>query len=267
MTELKTSAFLSCGFGDFLAIVTWLTEEERHSIRTIYWATRARELCQPYTWCFFPNVDKQIAVCDSFSTKEKWDRKEGRFCYRYIEEAFEDNLAFNHPHSDISDFGAVPISKEVRDGKRTEWNSPIFWMNVLKLKVTSSYYIIHPFSENFITERRDLGEEDWKAILDKLYKEQRIGIIVNETNLDLIPRFVRNSQWILDATNTLSVFDCVELIRDAYGYIGIASCWSVVAGHLLSPENISIKSVMMEGNKKFYYPKLLPTQIKHPEVL
>ena len=84
---------------------------------------------------------------------------------------------------------------------------------------------------------RDLDAEDWKTCLGILEKRDLLGIVLlrERRPVPVHPR-------LLDWQGRTDICESVEVVKGAVGYLGIDSCWSVLAAKLFPASRMWIKS-------------------------
>lgn len=147
----------------------------------------------------------------------------------------------------------------------------------LVLKYTSNfnlpnkYYIIAPttswkaFSCSLCNKHHDLScpvnknirnftFDDWTNTIKFLEKNKIYGVVIG---IEDIPNEFKQCKYIVNLTNKTSLSDCILLCINSVGYIGIDTCFSVIASFYLKPDNMFIKCINSHGiiNKDIYFYK------------
>jgi len=228
---------LTCGLGDFIAIEPFLTNNEKNSVEEIYWATRARQ------WIIdacdlnyiFPNLKKQYVLYENWGTMDEYKKGIKPYCVR---NKLELEQLCSKKFDDIIDYSVPNIMQEVFNKKRLYIKSKIaLYKDKLEIKLPKKYFVIHPFSDNDPNPEREIIKiEELK--ISKFLKNNNIkGIIINKT----LRATNINIENTIDLTNKTTLRQSMEIVRRASGFIGAASCFSVLASKLFSKEKLFIK--------------------------
>jgi hypothetical protein len=232
---------LTCGLGDFLALCHFISPEERKSIRKIYWATPAMERVKKFVYIVFPNVKEEEILFDEFDSQMP-----------FFNSAAHVQIYLKKKLGNILDYSIYSLKVEMHHGLRSFHNLDEIYeekLSNISLDV-NSYVVIHPHSDNSMDPKRDLNGMECRELVDEIEEKGIYGVVINKSR----ESFPIKSERIVDLTNKLSVYDCIEVLKGAEGFIGCSSVWSVVASKLLS-DNIFIKThnVFKSGSKNFYY--------------
>jgi hypothetical protein len=84
---------------------------------------------------------------------------------------------------------------------------------------------------------RDLDNDEWDLILDRLEREQIQGLVVNAPNADPPPKH----PLITNLVGKMSIHESIALLCQAEGYWGIASCLAVLASQIFQKEQMWVK--------------------------
>lgn len=238
--ELPQEILLTCGIGDFIAMTSYLAENERKSVKTIYWATRARESLLQLVPFVFPNVKNHIIVRDKWGPAFSKD-----FCV-----TSGADLPGLMPS--IADWNIAAIVREARARKRVFHGSPLVRQQLCdigRLKLPASYFVAHPYSENARTWVRDLTETEWLRVYRRLQERGFPIVVVNKGGSPFAPLL-----GVIDLTDKLTLLEAIEVTKGASGFIGAASLFSVIAAQLLPKEELIIKgSRDLKDNFSWFY--------------
>lgn len=100
---------------------------------------------------------------------------------------------------------------------------------------------VHPYtSQNTagVRRQRDIEQDEWAAILDRLEARDTIGIVMDDRVDGPIPE----SSRLIDMRGTLTLPQAVEVLKRASGYVGIDSCFSLLAGELFGADDLLIRT-------------------------
>lgn len=88
--------------------------------------------------------------------------------------------------------------------------------------------------------KRVFVEIDWDNTLKILSKNNLKGVVVG---IEPLSEKYKNSPLLIDITCKTNILESFEILKNAIGYIGIDSCFSVIASKLFEKNNIFIKSI------------------------
>lgn len=257
MAEPIKNILLTCGVGDFLALICYMTEKERKSVETIYYATRARKLVQQLTPFVFPSLKEEIVIFEDFTTQDQINSDPlnpvllKNFCIRNIEELKEKKV--ESIPEDIADFSIEPLMKEISSGRRKFRRPDELISTPLSGRMVpgKKYCVIHPWSENQKQETRDLNFVECQKLSNFIQDQGMVGIVVNQSGF----YFPIEAPHIIDFTNELSFLQVLELVKSASMFAGCASFPSVMASKVLPMSEVFIKGneAIRIYNWKFYY--------------
>lgn len=268
--------FLSCGIGDFFGIVSFMTQEEKLSVTEIYWGTRQHNTLRQFIPIFFPNAINQIVLWDKFTLSEDLNKNPTNinlvrnFCVHSLDDLYKRfpiTQAFDRRQ--IVDYSVQPIAGDAVRGVRKYYGIPELKnrtiADVQHLPLPEKFVFIHPWSDNQRYPERDLSTQECSSITEYLDRNNLTGIVINKS----INRFPITSPRILDWTNKTNFIESVELLRRAYGFIGSASSFSVLASKLLSNDFLFIKAPISIVDKwwKFYYAPYKENQICYTSLM
>ncbi len=232
--ESPHSILLTGGVGDFLALESMMSHEERTAIHTICYATRQHISIRQLIELFpsFSNVKDHIVV---------WDDWSSFFCFLFKSEVLGKLTTVPEGVQSATDFGITRKFPEFNKEKRTYINSsPMMYKiaDVSKFNIVNNYICICPYSVNDKrSNERDFTNSDWSNVISYLTQSDQIGIILN-VGEDSVPK---NSK-LIDLSNMTTFAESIEILKGGKGYIGIDSALSVIAAKLFSQPNIHVKS-------------------------
>jgi len=231
---------LTCGIGDFVAMTSYLTENERTSVEVIHWATRARDSLMHLIPFIFPNVKTHIVVRDKWGPAFSKD-----FCIASRAEL--PSLA-----ASVVDWNIAALVREAKARKRKFYGSPLVarqLCNIGHLELPGRYFVVHPYSENARTPIRDLTDSEWRRVHCTLQARGFPIVIVNKGGIPFAPL-----AGVIDLTDKLTLIEAIEVTKGAAGFIGAASLFSVIASQLLPKEKLFVKgSGDLKNNFAWFY--------------
>ena len=221
------------GLGDFLAIDTFLTEEQKSKIKKIILATRAANFIKSLFNIknkYYPNL-KKIQILDfNFKNKPSFHSIETTRFYIRMNKLF---------WKDVYDGSISNIFSLIRKQKLKFQESSFLDLdiNIKKFSLPKKYITILPFSTNKVNDYRNFDEDDWKYLIHFLTLRKKIGVCIGIDNIN-IPR----DKYLLDLTKQTNTLESIEILKNSCGFIGIDSWLSVLAAKLFTKSNIYIKS-------------------------
>jgi len=232
------SILLTGGVGDVLAVESLMTDEERNAINCIYYATRAFKPCVELfeNLPSFPELKMQPILWKDFSKI---------FCF-HDKEQLADKLCAYQPNAlqqlarklmaPIEDYSIKKIFAE----DRAYTYSSFVKTNLASLKkfnLPADYFCICPYSNNDKRDlRRDYSSADWGQTLNILKRRGMYGVVIN-MGQETIPQ----DPYIINLSNKTNIREAVEVVKQAKGYIGIDTAFSVIAAKVFNPDDIIIK--------------------------
>lgn len=227
--EVPESILLTGGLGDVFALESFFPVEMRQVLHTIYYASPvAKEVSRLFS-CL-PNYPRLQNHIDLGATKTYYRKSE-------VEK----------------DFGKVPakdfsIASIFSDLKEYTGSSLLTYTLAEVRKPVEPYMLICPSSAWGQWSDRDFNEADWQTAITFLEQRQRLGLVVQHTN-HKVPH-----HRLLRLAEDMPIEKAVELCKGATGYMGIDTCWSVLAAKLWTC--LSVKSNQQGGAdtwKHVYY--------------
>jgi hypothetical protein len=243
------SVFITGGIGDVFAVESFLTDQERDSLTTIYYATNKRE---PIERLFrslksFPNLKNHINVWDNFSNF---------WCFYSLEDYLTRSQNLNNFKKNVEkskDLSIMTIFDQIKN-KNLKYNGSSFLKEKLvdidTFQLPENYIVLCPFSTDKRSKERDFNAEDWNQTLKFLEQKNIKGVVINSGN-DIVPK----NSYLIDLSNLTKIEEAVEIVKAAKGYLGIDSWLSVLAAKVFNSLSLQIKSVNSHclNNAAFYY--------------
>jgi hypothetical protein len=85
---------------------------------------------------------------------------------------------------------------------------------------------------------RDMGQEEWQAVIDRLEARNTIGVIVNPKGIEDVPQHDR----LVDLRGLTTMPQAIEVLKKASGFIGIDSCFAILAAQLFDHEDLIVRT-------------------------
>ncbi len=210
------------GIGDAIAIESMLMLEERSSIDTIYWATRAAAFLVPLFKHVY-NINHVVLPCE----KVYYSTEGVRADYELPAEVQDFSISRMFPEFSTRPFVLSSFAGVSADLSR--FNLPDRFVVVQHQT---------PLHTNSVQRAlRDLDQSEWTAILNRLEAENLSAVVVNSGDTDPPPEHPR----IINLVGQTSLVESVALLNQAEGYWGIASGLCVLASQLFDAEQLWVK--------------------------
>jgi hypothetical protein len=239
------SIFISGGIGDVFAVESFLTDEERAEISSIFYATIKKEPIQElFKSLSWPKLKNHVTAWDDFSNF---------WCFYTLAECAS-KVSKTGALSKIKqakDLSILTVFNEVKKGN-VKYNGSSFLnqkiARIKKFNLPSNYIVISPYSTDKRLAGRDFVEKDWDKCFEYLNYTKLNGVVINSGN-DFIP------SGVINLSNKTSVTEAVEILKSAKGYIGVDSWLSVLASKLFIQPYLQVKSVNKHcySNADCYY--------------
>lgn len=227
--------FLTGGIGDIFAVESFLTNQERERITTIYYATIKNKEIEELWKALpnYPNLQEHITVWNDFS--KFWCFSSMNDYLYYCKKIKIKPQIFFQNTTDLS----ISIVFGKINRKDIFYNNSSF----INHKLTdypclpNDYIVVCPYSSDKRLIGRDFDLKDWENCLKYLEDNKKIGVLLNKGN-EIVP--IHNN--IINLSNKTTITECVEILKKSKGYIGIDSSLSVLATKC-NFEVLKIKSI------------------------
>lgn len=191
------------------------------------------------------NFKNALAMCDDFSISVRFPEIK-----KYITE---------NGKNKINIYKKQKFSSSVLQGKLCD----ISYLNLPE----NYYFIAHNTVDTLINcivchklhklecpinkNKREFIEIDWLNTIEMLTKENTLGVVIG--TLDIPDEYKKNS-YLINMTGQTNIVQGFEVLKHAIGYIGIDTCYSIIASKIFPVERCIIKSVNInEYNWKEVY--------------
>jgi len=235
------------GLGDFIGAESFMTEQEKDSVKTVLWATRNR--LEIKAACdltdIFPNMTEERVLFDDFSDERPsrpWqpgDRFMNIGRKHELNTKCNLNLSQNELDS-ISDHsldGTLDcMFKGTRQFQTSRFATRRTHPDITKFYLPEKYVAIHPWSDAEINNR-EFNSFDWTLIFNYLEANNLIGVVVNKSQKSP-PRH----KLLIDLTNRTSIKETFAIISKAYSCILCASSLACYASKLFPKGRIFLKA-------------------------
>jgi hypothetical protein len=228
------SCFITGGIGDVLAVESFMTQQEKERLQTIFYATNKHEHIE---FLFkknksFKNLTNHVVVWDDFS--KFW--------------CFHSMLQYQHKSSSVNnkvfsfchDLSISKIFPEVKQGNLKYQGSSFIQQKLTEidhLELPKKYITILPYSTDKRQASRDFEEKDWNNVICCLEQNNIKGVVVNKGE-DKIP----DHELIINMSNKTKLDEAIEILKNSKGFLGIDSWLSVLASKIFNPPYIQVKS-------------------------
>lgn len=263
----SSSIFISGGIGDFIAVESFMTDEERSKINKIYYATHKKESIE--------SIVKSLPNMNHIKMHEViWDDFSKFWCFFSKEECINKMKSIGRTIPiDLELAEDFSISKKFKQFSEIEivYNeSSLLKYNladISKFILPEFYLVICPYSTDKRIKDRDFNSCDWNELINWIKKLGIQGVVLNYGQ-DFIPECPE----IINLSNNTTIQESIEILKKSIGYIGIDSSMSVVASKLFNKNILNIKSVndhCYKWSKCYYAPNtefnFLKKSIKSPD--
>ena len=240
-------ALFTGGLGDFIGAESFMTEEEKDSVKTVLWATRNKNEIKAACDLkdIFPNMEEERVLFDDFCDERPTRPWQPGDRFMNIGKKHELNTKCNLNLSQedldaISDHSLDATLDAMFSGKR-RFQTSRFVMNrthpdVSKFYLPERYVAIHPWSDAEMNNR-EFGTHDWPLIYDYLEANNLVGVVVNQS-IKSPPKHKR----IIDLTNKTTLKETFAIISNAYSCILCASSLACYASKIFPKGRIFLKA-------------------------
>lgn len=236
-TIWNSSIFLTGGLGDTITVESFLTNSQRESIETIYYATRQfeplKELINSSN--IFPKLKNNINL---------WKESNDFWCFFSIADFLKKEQGLNSKIklgiNNSKDLSILVLFKEIKD-KKIKYNNSSFLKkeicNVKNFKLPKEYIVVAPYSTDKRNKNRDFTQKDWEKSLNFCKKNNMKCVVINKGN-----GHVPQNRNVINLNNQTNVIEAIEILKQSSGYLGIDSWLSVLAAKLFDENFLQIKS-------------------------
>lgn len=120
----------------------------------------------------------------------------------------------------------------------------------------NSYEFIHaatPYNIPVVRNQRDMQLHEWHAVLQRLKDRETVGVVVNTNPDEPMP----DDPNLIDLRGKTNMPQAVEILKHATGYLGIDSCFAILASQLFAPDDLLIRTInphVVERCHEYYQP-------------
>lgn len=240
------SIVLTGGIGDVLTIDSHLTDEDRAKIQKIYWATKTRKFSRRLIDAakhYFPNLKKHVVA---------WDQFELFHCFGQANWLHKLTKEIPPGYDEAQDLSISLVFKKIISKELPFQGSCLLRnkiANIDRFKLPKEYLCIAPHTDN-CDGLRNFTLEEWANVLKWLIHTNQVGVGLG-TNFTA----PYEASCFINLVGKTTPEESIEVLKHAYGYIGIDSWLSILAAQLFEPNRLMIKSknVHLWINKAAYY--------------
>ncbi len=283
---------LTCGGGDFMALESWLHPQECMAVTHIYWATRARRLVEKLAKVAFPNLKQETIIFD------KWGEPgSDEFC---VESKEQLQKVTKIDLSDVQDWSISQFTRDGLEGRRQYFGSSFSkrtladtsWLRDTlsisdRFNLKKPYFVIHLESLNAPTPLRDISPKELVRVAYWLDRHDQKAIILGtgepriEMSSNSFHQFAKKQDVRLklsqskdslrcfqDLTGKTDIFEALEIARNACGFFGSSSIFSVMCSKVCPAHRMFVKghSTLRERFAWFYYAPLVGREIVYDKL-
>jgi hypothetical protein len=243
------------GLGDFLALESHMPRER---IRTIYYATRAEPLIRQLVAAGgFPALEREVSVYSDFG--DWWDASK---VFGFVDKAAVERAIGTRMNADpadprgsaqsafisvqlptaspAEDWSIVPTFPRMIRGElpfRGSWYLQNQIADIAHLGLPEEYIVVQAYSPNDGRLPRDFSDLDWQWLLSRLDRAGQTAVVLGKGG-GPVPEHPR----ILNLTDRTTVPESLEILKGAYGYIGIDSWLATPAAQLFDASRLLIRT-------------------------
>ena len=246
----KQSVLITGGIGDVIALESYMTDEERAGLESVYYASRAHKPVRALIEAMgdrFPSLKRHEVL---------WDDWTKMFCFYSKGEIPQKvhDLPDDWPRT--ADWSILNKFSEIQKRTRKYTGSGLVarsLADVSHLNLPAEFVAVVPYSDNDPNAKgRAFDFGDWSETLHFLHRRRLKGVV-----LAVGDRKIPDDPSLVDLTNKTTIVEAVEVLRLAKGYVGVDSCLSVVAAKLFD-DILVVKSRnphLYEWRSVYYAPK------------
>ena len=221
------------GLGDFLAVDSFFSKEQKSKIKKIILASRAANYIKTLfneKNHYYKNLKKVQILDYNFHKQPSFHGKEEAREKIKMSKSFWENVY----DGSISNIFKIIRAKKFRyqESSFLDYN-----ISIKKFNLPSNYILILPFSTNQVNDFRNFDDDDWKFIESYLRFNNKIGVCVGTEN-----KKIPDNKYLINLIKQTSTLESIEILKKSNGYIGIDSWISVLAPKLFNKNNVYIKS-------------------------
>lgn len=245
------SILITGGIGDVFTIESFMGEDHRACLETIYYATPQHD---PIVKAFkmlpnFPKLKNHVILWNDFSVFScfctKWE------VLKMIENEHKPMPADAKEIADWSISQVFPLIEKQKLRYRSSSFLRFPMADISQFNLKNPYVLIFPHSLNELPEGiRSFDDSDWTKTIKFLEQKDQQGVIVG-IGTQKVPEHPR----LVSLINKTTMPETIEILKYSAGYIGIDSCISVLASKLFSPPDLMIKCNNPHGirHAKIYF--------------
>lgn len=214
---------LTGGIGDAFTLEGMMTDDQRKTLETIYYACpAAKEISEVFQkFHNFPNLRSHIILPTHARTHYSQGSVEKMIGYKLPEEVQDWSIGVIFPQH------RKYVVSSLLTNKFADVEVP-----------NNPYVIIAPASSWGKWKDRNFSAQDWKQTIAFLEQHDLYGAVLMREVMS-IPKHPR----LLDYQGKTNILESVELLKAAQGYIGVDTCWSVPATKLFPVQRLRVKTV------------------------
>jgi hypothetical protein len=227
------SVLITGGIGDFWAVESMMAPETREQLTEVYYAAPAGQkisgLMRALPPRAFPRLRSHVVLPTGIKT------------YYSKRQVVEAGHELPPDCADYSIEAIFPLALP------NAGSSFLRHRVAVPAPLLGPYAVVAPASGWYMPEGRGFSADDWAACMATLEKRGLRGVVFGPPHL--MPNDPRLSKW------EGGLAEAAEVCKSAEAYIGIDTCWSVLAAQLLPAGRLSIKCINPHGqaNARSYF--------------
>jgi hypothetical protein len=252
---------LTGGLGDVITLESFFPPELRRLVKIVYYATRAKGRVEE----LFRSLPGYRGVGGHVSV---WDDYAALFAFMSKPEVASHVKRAGRPLPEkwglVQDWSISRIFPLIHRGVLPYTGSSLLTgglADISHFHLPDGYVVVCPYTINDKRmASRDFDRGDWDRLVARLERTGTPAVVVNQ-GTDPVP----THPLITDLSNRTTVPEAVEVVKQAKGYFGIDSAFSVVAAKLFDPPMLVVKSQnghLASNTNVYFAPKTTHTYIR-----
>jgi hypothetical protein len=238
------TGFITGGIGDAIAVDSFLDLNFRKEVSTFFYATWQKRHIENLFGCLkgYPNLKHHISLFNDFQAIAEYPGLKPFTSLSEFYNLCKDKKDLEQYNLSCScDLSIATILEKIESNKIQYTDSSFIkekLIDVSRFNLLKPYYVILPYSQQKMGNRRDFNKEDWNQTLNILNVNNSYGVIINVGDKEKIPK----NPMLLNLSNQTSLVEGIEILKEAQGFLGIDSWLSVLAAKIFDEPNLQIKT-------------------------
>lgn len=242
---MTKAIFLTGGIGDFISLESHFPIRLKRKLETVYYATRAyKEITELFNAvpADYPNLKQHVPLWQTF-----W----GYWAAKDKEEFETITSSLPITWASVEDWSISEKFPAIKKRRLKFQGSTLLTTPLADLPSLPPFFIvIHPDTVDWRPRR--LNPAEWETIIKQLNSLKMPGVVIGTGNHP-----VPYDPQIINLMNRTTIPQAIEIVKRATGYVGIDSCFSILAAQKFPSTKLFIKSAaghLLENRKVYYAP-------------